>query len=270
MEVRAPHGQVSPWAGRTRPSAGPGRRKAGRALDLVLIAAAVLAVAGAVLWFAPGAVEGARLEAMAEETSTDAGGRDWGALRAANPACVAWLTVEGTPIDYPVLQATEDDPDYWLSHDFWGGWSRVGSLVVDADTDALAAHTMVYGHHMGPGEAFTPLYRAWDDGVFQGIGTVVLDTPERGTETFRPLFAFRCDKADPEVQRFDFAGGADGSGCDVATLRSWLSSLGTRAEASAEGWQETADGTSRVLTLVTCSSPWAGQRGRTVVVCARV
>ncbi len=266
MEVRAPHGQVSAWASRTRPSAGPARRKAGLALDLVLIAAAVLAVAGAVLWFAPGAVEGARLEALAEETSTGASGRDWAALRAANPACVAWLTVEGTPIDYPVLQASADDPGFWLSHDFWGGWSRVGSLVVDADTSACAPHTMVYGHHMGPGEAFTPLYRAWDDGVFQGIGTVVLDTPERGPETFRVLFSFRCDKADGEVQRLDFSGSPEGT----AELRRWCTSLGERAEAEAAGWRQDAETTGKVLTLVTCSSPWAGQRGRTVVVCARV
>jgi sortase B len=270
MEVRAPHGQVSPWAGRTRGATGAGTRKtAPRVLDRILLAATILAVVGAAIWFVPGAVDGMRLQALAEETSTvpdGTSGRDWAALRAENPACVAWLTVEGTPIDYTVLQASADDPDFWLSHNFWGGWSRVGSLVVDADTSATASHTMVYGHHMGPGEAFTPLYRAWDPHVLSGLSTVVLDTPERGPETFRVLFSFRCDKADGEVQRFDFSGSPEGT----VELRRWCTSLGERAEAEAEGWRGDAEATGKVLTLVTCSSDWAGQRGRTVVVCARV
>lgn len=250
------------------------RSKGRRALNVAIAAVVVAAILAVLAVYGTSALEGQAMRDLAQGSGpgTTAGqeaGIDWEALRAENPAVAAWLTVEGTPIDYPVLQATEDDPSFWLSRNFWGERSLAGSAVIDPATDAYGPHTLVYGHHVDDWRAFSPLWRAWTPEVFSSLGTVTWSVPE-GPETFRPLFAFRCDKADPEVQRFDFSGGADGSGCDVASLRSWLSSLGTRAEASAEGWQETAGSTSRVLTLVTCSSPWAGQRGRTVVVCARV
>ena len=36
-----------------------------------------------------------------------------------NPDVFAWLTVEGTRIDYPVAQHSRDDT-YYLSHDIYG------------------------------------------------------------------------------------------------------------------------------------------------------
>ena len=39
---------------------------------------------------------------------------------------VAWLRVNGTNIDYPVAQAHESDPFFYLSHNIWGNPSGSG------------------------------------------------------------------------------------------------------------------------------------------------
>lgn len=67
------------------------------------------------------------------------------------------------------------------------------------------------------------------------------------------------DKTFADIQRFDFA--------DDAELRAWLLALGEGASAYREGWQDACGSAGRALTLVTCSSDWAGQRARTLLVC---
>ena len=49
---------------------------------------------------------------------------DFDSLRAVNPEIVAWLTINGTNIDYPVAQ--HSDNDYDLHHLFNGEWNSSG------------------------------------------------------------------------------------------------------------------------------------------------
>ena len=85
---------------------------------------------------------------------------DWEYWQDVNPDVIGWVTVPGTPIDYPIVQAHADAPTWYLSHDVYGNWNIYGCPYLDADCeeegfDSRVAY--VFAHHMDDGSMFAPL-----------------------------------------------------------------------------------------------------------------
>lgn len=78
-------------------------------------------------------------------------------LQAVNPRIVGWLTLEGTRLNNPVLQAA--DNDFYLRHNYKDEESRGGSIFMDFRNDAneLGRHTIFYGHVLRNGTMFGDL-----------------------------------------------------------------------------------------------------------------
>ena len=70
---------------------------------------------------------------------------------------VAWLTIDGTNIDYPVMQGS--DNSHFLNTDPLGGYSLTGSIFLDCrcSPDFLDSYSLIYGHHMDYGKMFGAL-----------------------------------------------------------------------------------------------------------------
>ncbi len=93
-----------------------------------------------------GSLSAAAVSAMASNespTAADAEGVDWDYWRVVNPAIVAWVSVDGTAIDYAVVQAPGGDPDYYLSHDIYRSWNPYGCPYVDAACDGVGGMSAV-------------------------------------------------------------------------------------------------------------------------------
>lgn len=79
-------------------------------------------------------------------------------LKAKNSDFVGWIRIDGTVLDYPVMQRL-DQPDYYLHRNFEKSQSAYGVpylaelCVVDQDGTNL----MIYGHHMKNGSMFAAL-----------------------------------------------------------------------------------------------------------------
>ena len=86
-------------------------------------------------------------------------------LQAEYPDVVGWLTVPGTRIDYPFVQAA--DNDYYLRRDLNGDYALAGTLFMDCrcGKDFSASNTIIYGHHMKNGSMFGTL-KAFSDKEF--------------------------------------------------------------------------------------------------------
>jgi sortase B len=200
-----------------------------------------------------------RIHGLAEEVCVeDADGKtfDWGSLESANPDVVAWLRVEGTPIDTPVVQR---DDSWYLSHDFYGEPSGQGCPFLAMGASPDAGTQLVYGHHFTNTDlAFSTLAGAWQQGAFDGLGGLTWTTPDGGTIRLRPLCALRVDETFSPATRTSFA--------DDGDMRSWLVAMREDASASSPDAAYDAEHALRVVTLVTCSSDLPGQRWRTVVV----
>lgn len=71
---------------------------------------------------------------------------------------VAWLTVEDTSIDYPVMQG-ETNEEY-LNKDPYGNYSMSGSIFLDSRNapDFTDEYSLIYGHHMEGNYMFGPLH----------------------------------------------------------------------------------------------------------------
>lgn len=79
------------------------------------------------------------------------------ALAELSADAVAWLSVDDTKIDYPVMQG-ENNEEY-LNKDPYGNYSLSGSIFLDArNTSDFSDHySLVYGHHMEYGAMFGAL-----------------------------------------------------------------------------------------------------------------
>ena len=76
------------------------------------------------------------------------------------PDIKGWLRVEGTQIDYPILQREGDD-EYYLFLNFKGEEDKRGSLILDEDssteTGAFTTNLLIHGHNMKDGSMFGEL-----------------------------------------------------------------------------------------------------------------
>ncbi|MBR2570723.1 MAG: class B sortase, partial [Clostridia bacterium] len=75
---------------------------------------------------------------------------------------VGWISIEGTEIDYPVVQ-TEDN-EYYLYRDFNGNRNYNGQIILDAKCDPYTPsyNLNLSGHHMNSGKMFGRLLRYKD------------------------------------------------------------------------------------------------------------
>lgn len=54
---------------------------------------------------------------------------DFSSLRADYPDVKGWLTIPGTVVDYPVLQSSAAQPEYYLRRNYRGEWRMAGQSV---------------------------------------------------------------------------------------------------------------------------------------------
>lgn len=98
-----------------------------------------------------------------------------------NGDMTAWLIVEGTVVDYPVMQ-TIGDEEYYLYRDFYGNEDKSGSLILDTDSslydDSLTTNLIIHGHNMKIGTMFGRLDEYKDEGYYQEHKYMELYTEE--------------------------------------------------------------------------------------------
>lgn len=84
-----------------------------------------------------------------------------------NQDMIGWLRIDGTNIDYPVMQTLADE-EYYLYRDFYGEDNQNGCLIMDTDSNVgvgdqehkyqngscPSTNLMIHGHTMKSGEMF--------------------------------------------------------------------------------------------------------------------
>lgn len=80
-----------------------------------------------------------------------------------------WLSIPGTGIDYPVMQAVPESSDFYLTHNYDGEEDINGSIFLDSrnDYEQQDDNLIVYGHNMKSGLMFGELKNYLDPAFFQ-------------------------------------------------------------------------------------------------------
>ncbi len=160
---------------------------------------------------------------------------DFEALRAINPQVVGWITIQGTGIDYPIVQA--EDNKYYLKHLFTGEENRAGCVFLDCDNarDFSDENSVVYGHYLNDGTMFSGLLKYKKQDYFDAHPTGWLVTPEGAYE----------------VSFFSgFVSDVWGKAWDTAPEDTWPQEMSQKSMFSGGPTPQAGD---RFLTLSTCS-----------------
>lgn len=101
---------------------------------------------------------------------------EYAGLYAENGDTIGWLKIDGTDIDYVVMQAP-DEIDKYLHRDFYGKDSYRGCLFVDEYCDIFNSDNLiVYGHNMKDGSMFGTLDSYADEGFCAEHKKIRFDT----------------------------------------------------------------------------------------------
>lgn len=89
------------------------------------------------------------------------------ALIDVNPDTFGWIRMDGTPIDYVVVQGS--DNDQYLHADFYNQYNFAGTVFLDAGVDQTAPlqNYIIYGHRMQDGSMFGTLGKMLDQDYFK-------------------------------------------------------------------------------------------------------
>lgn len=189
--------------------------------------------------------------------------RDYQPLVQENSHLAAWLMIENTKVNYPVMY-TPDAPEYYLRKAFDGSYALSGSLFIGADCIPDGSNIIIYGHNMKDSSMFGTLESYADEDYAREHSEIIYDLiqPDGSYErlTFEVMAAFysRIYSVDEE-NAFRYYYSTDLSNPDVfqyyieEVMSASLYDLGVTAEYG-----------DRLLTLSTCS--YHTEDGRFVVV----
>ena len=96
--------------------------------------------------------------------------------------CVGWLRIDGTAINYPVMQS-KDDPEFYLHHAVSGEYSYPGVPFLDARCEpGVSNNLIIYGHNMKNGTMFHDLRYYASKDFWQGHRRISLATASGAAE----------------------------------------------------------------------------------------
>ena len=106
-----------------------------------------------------------------------------------NKSTIGWIKIEGTGVDYPVMQTSNND--YYLNHNFDQEEDNNGSIYLDKDCSIWprSQNLLIYGHNMKSGKMFGSLKKYKDKAFYEEHKTIQFDSIyEKGT--YAIMFVF--------------------------------------------------------------------------------
>lgn len=88
-------------------------------------------------------------------------------LKKENQDIVGWIEIEGTNINYPVLQGT--DNQYYMKHTYTKDYSKDGSIFLDKsyDWNIPSSNLLLYGHNNKNGTMFQDLLKYKEENFYK-------------------------------------------------------------------------------------------------------
>ena len=181
------------------------------------------------------------------------------ALYAQNSDLAGWIQIDGTSINYPVMQS-KHDPDFYLKHNFEKADSTHGCPYVQANCDLQTPsdNILVYGHNMKDGTMFSDLLQYKRESFWEQHRIIRFDTMTAQAE-YTVMAVFRGEAED----LFAYY-----QCTDTETPQEFAAYVDACKNAALYETGVTAAYGDKLLTLSTCDD--SGKNSRMVVVAKRI
>lgn len=88
---------------------------------------------------------------------------------------MAWIKIDGTSINYPVMRS-KGNPDFYLNHNFKKEYSRFGVPYMQEDCDLQSDNIIIYGHNMTNKSMFNELTDYKSKKFYEKHKCIIIDT----------------------------------------------------------------------------------------------
>ena len=174
---------------------------------------------------------------------------DFNWLQSINEQTVAWISVDGTNINYPVVLTS--DNDFYLTHNFTKDYTHNGWIFMDYRNRPMSDYNVIfYGHNLlnkgGFGSVSKLFTKKWFNNTSHNI--IVL-TP--GKKYTYKIFSVYISEPVVDYLQVDFYSDSE--------YQNWLNGLASK---DTMGFGETVTSNDKIITLSTCTED---NKGRKVV-----
>lgn len=184
---------------------------------------------------------------------------DFDELQKTNSEIYAWIKVDGTNVNYPIVQSATDD-EFYLKHSAVDrSWIASGAIYTERcnNKDFDDPITLVYGHNGYSDIMFTTLHNFEDADFFESHEYFYVYLPDRKL-TYQVISAFKYD--DRHIMNtFDFSDEADLAEFQATVLNPVSNVKQVRTELDVP-----VDMNSNIIVLSTCIT---GQKANRYLVC---
>ena len=177
-----------------------------------------------------------------------------------NENFAGWLYVDGTNLEYPIMQGP--DNKFYLSHDMDGVYDKYGMLILDENCNIgyKCPQLVIYGHNVNSGKLFGELLFYKEEAYCDYHPEICFDTLY-GRGTYKVFAAFTTTVAEAEsgakmFSTWDFA--------DKDTYDNYINWAKGKSLYARDYTPKFGDD---ILSLVTCEH--SDDEGRFVVLAAR-
>ena len=185
-------------------------------------------------------------------------------LQKENSDIVAWIEIEDSNINYPVLQA--EDNDFYMRRNYKKEYSKNGSLFLDKayDWNLPSSNLLIYGHNnIGSSEMFACLMNYKDESYYNSHKKIRFTTNTEDVEyEIISVFLSRVYyKSEKDVFRYYYFVNAE-------TEQEFNEYVANSKKASLYEIEATAKYGDQLLTLSTCE--YSQEDGRLAVVARKI
>ena len=179
---------------------------------------------------------------------------DLNACLAQNRDFVAWLTIPGTKINYPVVRS--DNTEYYLHLLFTGKESKLGCLfsLKSSDYQTPSKNIAIYGHHISHSDAMFSTLMDYKDASYCAAHSLIRVSSLYGDRTYRVFAVLNMKVSDWDAATASFS--SDESFMRFINRAVKKSMVDTGVQVTAED---------NILTLITCDRSYGGASGRLIV-----
>lgn len=191
--------------------------------------------------------------AMQNLKPNEENGHSFEELLAINEDVVAWVSLDDTNIDHPIVIG--DDNMEYVNKDVYGNFALAGSIFLDSrnQRDFSEPYSLLYGHNMAEGKMFGDLQLYKDKTFFTDHlhGSLVLPDRLYDLEIFSVILVNAADDA-----IFDPTNWQD----DIDGLLRYAEAESLFLEKNTLGKMRNAEGDAQILALTTCSYEFTDAR----------